>query len=154
MKNCPQCVSMKMRKFFIPIIILVAVALAVGKYVRDEYFPSSSDVSSSEPSKLEHLTKDTFEASIQSGIVLVEFWASWCGACRMQAHIIEKTIPNLPAGSKIGKVNVDEERALAQKFNVSSIPTWIVFKDGKSVYSVSGVQSKETLLKLAEGKID
>ena len=78
--------------------------------------------------------------------ILVDFWASWCGPCMMLAPIVE----DLSKTHKVGKVNVDEEPELARKFNIMSIPTLLVFKDGKLVNQSMGYQSLESLQALME----
>ena len=99
---------------------------------------------------MESLTSQTFGGHVASGVTLVDFWAPWCGPCRMQMPIIEETVGTLPQGVKIAKVNVDEASDLAQKFQISGVPTWIVFRDGREIYRTSGVQSREDLLELAK----
>ena len=91
------------------------------------------------------LNKDNFEKSIANGVALVDFWAEWCGPCKMQLPIIEEFSGEMEGKATIGKVNVDEELELAQSFGIQSIPTLILFKDGKSVKKLVGLHSKEAL---------
>ena len=91
------------------------------------------------------LNKDNFEQSISSGVALVDFWAEWCGPCKMQLPIIEEFSSEMEGKATIGKVNVDEELELAQSFGIQSIPTLILFKDGKPVKKLVGLHSKESL---------
>lgn len=93
---------------------------------------------------MKHLTIDDFDAEISSGKVLVDFWATWCGPCRMLAPILEQ-LENADPGVKICKVNVDEQQELAKRFGVLSIPTLILFKDGKPVDKSVGLTDLETL---------
>ena len=92
-----------------------------------------------------NLNKDNFEQSISSGVALVDFWAEWCGPCKMQLPIIEEFSSEMDGKATVGKVNVDEQLELAQSFGIQSIPTLILFKDGKPVKKLVGLHSKESL---------
>jgi thioredoxin 1 len=98
------------------------------------------------------ITKSNFESEVLNSDkpVLLDFWAAWCGPCRMVGPIVEEVAEQVGATAKVGKINVDEEQELAQKFNVMSIPTLIVIKNGKVVQSAVGVQSKQTLLSMLQ----
>lgn len=93
-----------------------------------------------------HVTKANFkEEVLESKVpVLVDFWATWCGPCQMLLPIIEELADEV-TDAKICKVNVDEEMDLAKEFRVMSIPTLIVFKDGKKVNMTVGAKTKEEL---------
>lgn len=82
--------------------------------------------------------------------VLVDFWATWCGPCRMLSPIIEEIAAEKSETLKVGKVNVDEEPALATQFGIASIPMLVLFKNGKVVKISVGYQPKEEILKLIE----
>jgi len=79
------------------------------------------------------LTEANFEEEIASGVTLVDFWAEWCGPCQMMLPILDELTTTMEGKAKIGKVNVDENPALAAKFRVMSIPTLLVMKDGEVV---------------------
>ena len=95
------------------------------------------------------LNDSNFAAETQSGTVLVDFWAPWCGPCRMQGPILEQIVGKVP-GAKIAKLNVDDAGSVAAKFGVQSIPTLIIFKDGKPVKQFVGVQQAATLIAALE----
>ena len=91
------------------------------------------------------LTNTNFEAEVlESDIpVLVDFWASWCGPCRMVSPLIDELAEAYAGKAKVGKVNVDDEGALAVSYNVMTIPTVMIFKNGEVVERVSGAYPKE-----------
>lgn len=93
------------------------------------------------------LNKDNFEEEVlKSGkLVLVDFWASWCGPCRMMSPVIDQVAEEMGDNIKVGKINIDEERNLALQYDVMSIPTFIVFKDGREIGRSVGVQDKEEI---------
>ncbi|MBQ3024684.1 MAG: thioredoxin [Spirochaetaceae bacterium] len=97
------------------------------------------------------ITKDNFEQEVLKSDkkVLVDFWASWCGPCRMLSPIIDE-IAKETDKVKVGKVNVDEESDLATQFAVMSIPTLILFENGKPIKQIVGVQSKSAILNMIE----
>ncbi|MBR3716191.1 MAG: thioredoxin [Clostridia bacterium] len=90
------------------------------------------------------ITKENFEKEVlKSDIpVLVDFWATWCGPCRMLAPIIEEIAEDYDGKVKVGKINVDEEQELAVKFGIASIPTVLLFKDGEITDKSIGYKQK------------
>ena len=99
--------------------------------------------------KLITLTDATFASEVEAstGPMIVDFWAEWCGPCRMLTPILEQLATEQEGKVKIGKVNIDENPELTGRFKVQSIPLLVFFKDGKEVDSVGGVQSKDALNK-------
>ncbi|MFC4355971.1 thioredoxin [Chryseomicrobium palamuruense] len=95
-----------------------------------------------------HTTDASFAQDIQEGLVLVDFWAPWCGPCKMIAPVLEELDGELSDKVKITKLDVDENQATASQYGVMSIPTLILFKDGEPVDKVIGYQPKENLANL------
>ena len=96
-----------------------------------------------------HLGQSNFEQEVlnSESKVLVDFWAPWCAPCRMLSPVIEELAEELTS-IKVGKVNVDEEGELAQRYNIYSIPTIIIFENGKPIKQISGFVPKQRLLDL------
>ncbi len=95
------------------------------------------------------LTEDNFTEEVKNSSVpvVVDFWAEWCGPCRMLTPILEELAKEQEGKVKVGKVNVDEATNLAAQFNVRSIPMLVFFKDGEQKDVVVGVQSKDAILR-------
>lgn len=98
-------------------------------------------------SKVTHLNESNFEEKTAQGIALIDFWAPWCGPCKMLGPILEEVAEELGSKVLVAKVNVDESPALAQKFNVMSIPAIFVMKDGKQINQMIGLQDKNALIR-------
>lgn len=92
------------------------------------------------------LTDANFDAETSKGVVLVDFWAPWCGPCRTQGPIIKKVAGAMAGEAKVGKCNVDESPKLAERFGIRSIPTLVILKDGKEVERFVGVQQETELV--------
>ncbi|WP_110953906.1 thioredoxin [Anaerosinus massiliensis] len=98
------------------------------------------------------ITKDNFETEVLKSDkpVLIDFWAGWCGPCRMLSPVVDEIAEEAEGKVKIGKINVDEQPQLASQFNVMSIPTLVVIKDGKTAATAVGVKSKQDILEMLD----
>jgi len=92
------------------------------------------------------LNDQNFDKTIKKGVVLVDFWATWCRPCRMQGPIIEEIAKEMGKKIKVGKLDTDQNKSLSQRYNVAYLPTLVIFKDGKIVEQFVGLQQKETLV--------
>lgn len=94
------------------------------------------------------ITSENFRKEVLNSEVpvLVDFWASWCNPCKMMSPIVEEIAGEMEGKIKVFKLNVDEERNLAIKYNIMSIPAFLLFKDGKVEKQTIGMQSKENLI--------
>jgi thioredoxin 1 len=94
---------------------------------------------------LAELTDKTFDEGTAKGVVLVDFWAPWCGPCRAQKPILDSMAATLPDGARIVQVNTDQNAKVAERFAVEALPTLVIFKDGKEARRFVGLQKAEAL---------
>lgn len=92
------------------------------------------------------LTSDNFSSEIEKGVVLVDFWASWCMPCRAMSPIINGIVKETLGKVKVCKVDIDAQEALAKQFGITAIPTLIIFKNGQPVETLVGMKSKNAIL--------
>ncbi len=92
------------------------------------------------------LTDTNFEQQTKNKVVLVDFWAEWCAPCKMMAPVLNEVANELSGNSHVGKLNIEQYQSMAQKFNVRSIPTLILFKNGKEMKRFVGIKQKNFLL--------
>ncbi len=92
------------------------------------------------------INEGNFEGEISTGLTLVDFWAPWCGPCRVQGPIIEQVANKVSGTAKVGKCNVDENQGIASKLGIQSIPTLILFENGAEIDRMVGVQQESVLV--------
>lgn len=91
------------------------------------------------------LTEGTFEATIADGVVLVDFWAPWCGPCKMQGPIVDGVAPKFEGRATLAKLDVDQARDVAARYNIRSIPALLIFKNGAVVETMVGLQRADAI---------
>lgn len=99
----------------------------------------------SEKGTVKHLTDENFEQEVGSGVTLVDFHANWCGPCRMLAPVLEQVAKDVKGKAAIGKVDIDTEQKTASHFQITSVPTMILFKNGKEVNRLIGLRNAEAV---------
>ncbi len=92
-----------------------------------------------------HLTEDNFKHGVSDGLTLVDFYADWCGPCRMLTPVLEEVARDVAGQARIAKIDIDEAQKTASTFQVTSIPTLILFKDGREVGRLVGLRYRETI---------
>ncbi|MFW5761653.1 MAG: thioredoxin [Cyclobacteriaceae bacterium] len=151
----------KTRPVQIAVLVLIAAMGTIFIFNRpinaenEAYMPeraSAMSVSDAD-SKIVKLTDASFENGISEGVVLVDFWATWCAPCRIQNPILEDVANEIGEKATIAKLDVDDNPRTPSSLQVQNIPTLIIFKDGQAVQKFIGVQQKETLMAAIESHI-
>jgi len=132
---------------WITIIVLSILGVLFGLLIFNarQKMKNLKDVKESE--KIKVFTDQNFQNKIKTGMVLVDFWASWCMPCKMMVPVLNEVAEEVNGKVTIAKVNVDEQKATAAKFGIRSIPTMVLFQNGKEVKRIVGVKTKDYLLK-------
>jgi thioredoxin 1 len=126
-------------------VIVVFIGLIIYNYKKMNNMPATED-----HENIKTLNNKNFKTQVKSGVVMVDFWAPWCGPCKMVAPTLNSIAETESDKVKVAKVNVDKEQQIAQKFKIRNIPTMIIFKDGKEAKRIIGVKSKKSLMKEVE----
>ena len=92
---------------------------------------------------IKHFTDENFETEIEEGVTLVDFHANWCGPCRMLAPVLEQVAKEVKGKASVGKIDIDNAQKTAAHFQITSVPTMILFKDGKEVNRLVGLRNAE-----------
>jgi len=131
-----------MRKIFILFALLPLIIISVSSCKSSNKGSNSDNIVT--------LTTSNFDNEISKGVVMVDFWATWCMPCKAMAPVIDEIADQAKGKIKVGKVDIDANGELANRYNVQGIPNIIIFKDGTQVENLVGIQSKETLIQALE----
>jgi|SaaInlV_200m_DNA_2_1039689.scaffolds.fasta_scaffold25973_2 thioredoxin 1 len=137
----------------ITFILIAAAAILLIAYMIYNYKKMQNLPNTPDNAKIKILNNKNFKSHSKSGIVLVDFWAPWCAPCKMMAPILNDLAGTVDDNVTIAKVNVDEQQDLSRKYNIRSIPTLLMFKDGKVINSFTGVKTKSFLLKQVKAQM-
>ncbi len=96
---------------------------------------------------IKHLTDASFDGAVEKGVTLVDFHADWCGPCRMLAPVLEQVAKDVKGKASIAKVDIDSAQETAGKFNITSVPTMILFKNGNEINRLVGLRNAEDVKK-------
>ena len=136
------------------VITLAAAVLAMlptGCSRHESKDPAGDSTSST---RVRAVDQDNFDAEIRNGVVLVDFWAVWCGPCKMQAPIVEQVAAQVEGKARVVKVDVDAAPDIAQRLGIQAIPTVVVFKNGKPEKRFVGVTQADTLVSAVTSVLD
>jgi len=126
-------------------VVVVFIGLIIYNYKKINNMPVTPD-----HTNIKTLSSKNFKTQVKSGLVMVDFWAPWCGPCKMVAPTLNSIAETESKKVKVAKVNVDKEQQLASKFKIRSIPTMVIFKNGKEAKRFTGIKSKKFLMKEVE----
>ena len=136
----------------ITFIVLGILAILAGALILRGRKMMKSLKNIKESHKITEFTDQNFGHKIKEGTVLVDFWASWCVPCKMMVPVLNDLSEEMDGKVMIGKVNVDEQKATAAKFAVRSIPTMIIFRNGREIKRFTGVKTKDYLVNQLSNK--
>jgi thioredoxin 1 len=125
-------------------IVITLIFIAIVFYFYYSYRKIKNTPTVADNEKIKTLTDNNFQNQVKSGIILVDFWASWCMPCKMMAPVLNELSEEL-SNASVGKLNIEDHPKMAAQYGVRSIPTLIIFKNGKEVNRLVGVKSKDVL---------
>lgn len=133
----------------VTLIVILVVVLALVGMISFTYFKMKNAKPVNNSKNILVLNNKNFKTATKKGVFLVDFWAAWCGPCKIIAPTLNE-IADTQNDFRVGKVNVDHNQQLAQKYNVRNIPTLLIFRDGKEAGRIVGVKTKRAILKEVE----
>ncbi len=137
---------------WLPVVGVFMAILAVGCSRQEGDEPNARAPAAS--TSVAVLNESNFDAQIKNGVVLVDFWATWCGPCKLQGPIVEDVAGQVLGKAKVAKLDVDAAPGVAQRFNIRSIPTLVVFKNGKPEKQFVGLTKAEVLVAAVTEALD
>lgn len=132
------------------ILAIILIAVIIFSFYKKYKMIKNMDVGASDSPNLLKLTDSNYVNQIKRGVTLIDFWAPWCMPCKVQGPIVSEVADKMVGRAAICSINIDENKRSALKFGIRSIPTILIFKDGKVVKQLVGVKSKSVLIKTIE----
>ena len=127
-------------------ITYIIAGLVVG-YILYNFLVAKKRLNKPPSENVKILTDENFDSTIKSGVTLVDFWAAWCGPCKVVGPIVDEVADEMGDEANICKLNVDQNQKTAKKYGIQSIPTLLIFKDGNPVQKLVGVKPKHAMIK-------
>ena len=134
------------------IITYIIAGLVIG-YILYNFFVAKKRMNKPPSENIKVLTDENFDSTIKSGVSLVDFWAAWCGPCKVVGPIVDEVADEMKDEANICKLNVDQNPETARKYGIQSIPTMIIFKDGNPVQKLVGVKPKFAMIKAVQSHL-
>jgi len=128
-------------------VITYIVSGAVVGYILYNFFRAKNRLNRPASEHLKILSDDNFDSTVKTGVSLIDFWAGWCGPCKVQGPIVDEVADEIGEKANICKVDIDQNQKIAQKLGIRNIPTILIFKDGIPVEKLVGVKPKNVLIK-------
>ena len=128
-------------------LIILTVILALVAYLYFAMHKMKNMPVVADHKEIRQLTDQNFNQQIKKGVILVDFWASWCAPCKMMAPVLNELADDLTGNKTVGKLDVQKYQAIAAKYKIRGIPTMILFQEGQEINRFVGMKSKEFLLK-------
>jgi thioredoxin 1 len=129
------------------LIIVLAVVVLIISWIMFAYRRMKNVPDVADSPRIKVLTDKSFQHQIKSGTTLVDFWASWCLPCKMMAPVINEIAEEISGKAFVGKLDVENHKVIAAKYNIRNIPTMVLFREGKEVDRFVGAKSKNFLIK-------
>jgi thioredoxin 1 len=128
------------------VFIAISVVIVAFFYIAYSFRQMKNAPMISDNEKIKTLTNQNFQNQIQQGVTLVDFWAEWCMPCKMMIPILNNVADELEENTSVGKLNIEDNQDIAAKYQVRSIPTMILFKNGNEIKRFVGVKQKDFLV--------
>ena len=133
-------------------ITYIISGLVVG-YFLYSFIKAKKRMSRPASENVKILDDSNFDKTVKMGVSLIDFWAAWCGPCKVQGPIIDEVADEIGEKANICKVDVDKNQKISQKYGIRNIPTILIFKDGKTVDKLVGIKTKGTLIKALQSHL-